>query len=91
MRSQKALAEKLAVETKLKAMEEAVAKSKSACSADSKQAQRAEARLSGTQEALTNAQDALKNSEDIIHSLERQKARCRQLVAFLACHSSPSQ
>ena len=55
-------------------MEEAAARSKSECSAGSKQAQQAEARLSGTQEALANAQDALKNSEDIIHSLERQKA-----------------
>lgn len=89
MNSQKALAEKLALEAKLKAMVEAVAKSKSECSADSKQAQRTEARLSGTQEALTNAQDALKNSEDIMHSLERQKARCCQLVSSMPARTSP--
>lgn len=64
-------------------MEEAIAKSKSECTADSKQAQLTEARLSGTQAALTNAQDALKNGEDIIHSLERQKASCIQPVIIV--------
>ena len=66
-------------------MEEASARSKSECSADSQQAQQAEARLSGTREALRNAQDALKNSEEIINRLERQKARRTQPARTLHC------
>lgn len=63
-----------AAEKKVQELEDVIARSKSEASDTSKQAKIAEARLSGTQEALANAQEALKDSEGLIKSLEQQKA-----------------